>query len=58
MNTVRWGMIGAGDVCRVRELIAEGAVGQSTGMSINNKFPTSHRLDLVLYLLGEIRADR
>ena len=45
-------------VQRVRELMASGAIGHPLRASINNEFPTSHRLDLVHYLLGDIRAAR
>lgn len=45
-------------VQRVRALVDSGAIGQVERGSINNEFPTSHRLDLVHYLLGDIRAAR
>jgi predicted dehydrogenase len=43
-------------VQRVRALVDSGSIGQVERGSINNEFPTSHRLDLVHYLLGDIRV--
>lgn len=43
-------------VRRVKQLLAEGNIGEVTEMSINNEFPTSHRLDLVHFLLGDAEA--
>jgi predicted dehydrogenase len=43
---------------RVRDLLAEGAIGAPLRMSINGEFPTSHRLDLVHFLLGRIAEVR
>lgn len=45
-------------VQRVRELVLAGEIGRPTRISINNEFPTSHRLDLVDYLLGPVTAVR
>ena len=38
----------------MRTLIKTDAIGEIISMSINAEFPTSHRLDLVHYLLGDI----
>jgi predicted dehydrogenase len=43
---------------RLRALIREGAAGRVTEAAFNNEFPTSHRLDLVHYLFGEIAEVR
>ena len=43
---------------RVRELADAGTIGTITGMSVNGQFPTSHRLDLVHYLVGDVEAVR
>jgi predicted dehydrogenase len=40
---------------KIRELIDERAIGTPESMSLNNEFPTSHRLDLVHFLLGDLR---
>jgi predicted dehydrogenase len=45
-------------VQRVREIVTSGAIGAPRRMSVNSEFPTSHRLDLVHYLLGRITAVR
>lgn len=42
----------------MKQLLPEGTIGAVTDMSINNEFPTSHRLDLVHYLLGDAEAVR
>jgi predicted dehydrogenase len=39
---------------RVRKLLDSGAIGVPRTMSINNEFPTSHRIDLVHHLLGPV----
>jgi len=43
-------------IVRVRELLAEGAIGTVRSMSINNQFPLSHRLDLVHFFFDRIAA--
>ncbi len=43
---------------RIKTLLDEDAIGTVTAMSINNEFPTSHRLDLVHYLLGDVAEIR
>ncbi len=43
---------------RVRELTDAGTIGTVTAMSVNGQFPTSHRLDLVHYLVGDVEAVR
>lgn len=45
-------------VRRVRDLLRAGAIGRIQWGSLNNEFPTSHRLDLVHHLLGDIRSVR
>ncbi len=45
-------------VQRLRALLDAVAIGQVERGSLNSEFPTSHRLDLVHYLLGDIRAAR
>lgn len=43
---------------RLRELIRNEAAGPVRSASFNNEFPTSHRLDLVHYLFGDIAEAR
>jgi predicted dehydrogenase len=43
---------------RIKALLEEDTIGQVTALSINNEFPTSHRLDLVHYLLGDVAEIR
>ena len=43
---------------RVYELFEAGTIGQPELMSINGQFPTSHRFDLVHYLLGNVSEVR
>jgi predicted dehydrogenase len=43
---------------RIRQLLADGIIGAVTSMSINGEFPTSHRLDLAHFLLGDIESVR
>jgi predicted dehydrogenase len=45
-------------VRRVRELVQAGEIGRLERISINNEFPTSHRLDLVHYLVGPVTSVR
>lgn len=45
-------------VHRVRELLRNGEIGRPVRLSINGEFPTSHRLDLVQYLLGPVGSVR
>lgn len=45
-------------VQRLRALIEGGAIGTVRRMSINAEFPTSHRIDLIHYLLGPITRVR
>lgn len=45
-------------VQRLRALIEDGAIGTVRSMSINAEFPTSHRIDLVHYLLGPVAGVR
>ena len=40
----------------IRRLLQEGAVGEPLTMSINGEFPTSHRIDLVHFLFGDIET--
>jgi predicted dehydrogenase len=39
---------------RVKQLIAENAVGQARTLRINAEFPLSHRLDLVHFFFGDV----
>lgn len=41
-------------VQKIMELIDDGAIGTPESMSLNGEFPTSHRLDLVHYFLGDV----
>ncbi len=43
---------------KIRDLIDAATIGTITAMSLNGQFPTSHRLDLVHYLLGDIESVR
>lgn len=45
-------------IIRLKKLLGESVVGPVSRMSINSEFPTSHRLDLVHYLLGNIDSVR
>ena len=42
-------------ILKIRELLETNAIGTPESMSLNNEFPTSHRLDLVHFLLGDLR---
>ena len=39
---------------KVRAILASGLIGEPVSMALNNEFPTSHRIDLVHYLLGSV----
>ena len=39
---------------KVKSILESGLIGIPIAASINNEFPTSHRLDLIHYLLGNI----
>jgi 1,5-anhydro-D-fructose reductase (1,5-anhydro-D-mannitol-forming) len=41
-------------VRRVREILDAGTIGAVRTMAVNNEFPTSHRIDLIHYLLGRV----
>ncbi|MGC9450459.1 MAG: Gfo/Idh/MocA family protein [Oceanipulchritudo sp.] len=45
-------------IARLRELITDGAIGRVQTAAFNNEFPTSHRLDLVHCLFGDITQAR
>lgn len=45
-------------VRRLKAVVAEGELGRIRRLSVNAEFPTSHRLDLVHYLLGVVRRVR
>ncbi len=45
-------------VITIKSLIESGAVGTVTGAGINDEFPTSHRIDLIHHLFGEIDSVR
>ncbi|MFP4444331.1 MAG: Gfo/Idh/MocA family protein [Spirochaetia bacterium] len=43
---------------KLKALIDTGVFGQVTGASVNDEFPTSHRLDLIHFLFGDIDSVR
>lgn len=45
-------------VRRLKDLLENGAIGTIQSAAFNNEFPTSHRLDLVHHLFGDIEAAR
>ena len=49
---------GYSSVQRLRTLIEDGAIGTARRVSINTEFPTSHRIDLIHYLLGPVAGVR
>ncbi len=40
---------------KIKQLLDAGTIGITESISVNSEFPTSHRLDLVQFLLGDIR---
>jgi len=43
---------------RIRDLLHAGEIGAPLQAAVNDEFPTSHRLDLVHFLFGDIEAAR
>ncbi len=41
-------------VTKLKEIIETGEIGAVRSMSVNSEFPTSHRIDLVHFLVGDI----